>query len=67
MLLGSFHPDPSPSFGADPLPFVLMMLAGFVVAIAGHITRVKTLVALGIGLIFLATFLVPLVVNLSRQ
>lgn len=63
----SFIPDPSPSFGADPLPFVLMMLAGFVVAVFGHIIRSKATIATGIGLIFLATFLVPLLVNLSKQ
>ena len=65
--LAAFFYDPSPDFGADPTPFVVMMAAGFVVAVAGHIVRARSLVALGIGLIFLATFLLPLVLNLSRS
>jgi hypothetical protein len=66
-LLAAFVYDPSPDFGADPTPFVLMMAAGFVVAVAGHIVRSRSLVALGIGLIFLATFLLPLLVNVTRS
>jgi hypothetical protein len=65
--LAAFFYDPSPEFGANPTPFVLMMAAGFVVAVAGHVVRAKSLVALGIGLIFLATFLLPLLVNISRS
>jgi hypothetical protein len=43
------------------------MLAGFVIGIAGHITKLKTLVAIGIGLIFLGTLVLPLIVNLSKH
>jgi hypothetical protein len=43
------------------------MLAGFVIGIFGHIARVKALVALGIGLIFLATFLLPLAANVLKS
>ena len=66
-LLAAFFYDPSPAFGANPVPFVVMMGAGFVIAVAGHIVRARSLVALGIGLIFLATFLLPLLINLSRS
>jgi hypothetical protein len=62
-----FFYDPSPSFGASPWPFVILMLGGFVVGVFGHITRIKTLVAVGIGMIFMATFLLPLVINLSKR
>ncbi len=65
-LLG-FSYDPSPSFGASPWPFVVMMLAGFLIGVAGHIVRSKPMIALGIGLVFMATFVVPLLVNLSKQ
>ena len=44
-----FSYDPSPPFGTDPRPFVAMMIAGFVIGVFGHITRVKSLVALGIA------------------
>ena len=65
--VAAFFYDPSPEFGANPTPFVLMMAAGFVVAVAGHVVRARSLVALGIGLMFLATFLLPLLVNISRS
>ena len=65
--LAAFFYDPSPEFGANPMPLVLMMGAGFVVAVGGHVIRSRSLVALGIGLIFLATFLLPLVTNIRSS
>ena len=65
--LGAFFYDPHPEFGADPKPFVALMLVGFVIGVAGHIVKIKTLVAIGIGLIFLGTFLLPLAANLSNR
>lgn len=65
--LGAFFYDPSPEFGADPRPFVALMIVGFVIGVAGHIVKAKTLVALGIGMIFLATFLLPLAANLANR
>ena len=44
-----------------------MMVAGFVIGVAGHIARARSLVALGIGLIFLATFVLPLLLNVARS
>ena len=66
-MLANWIPDPTPEFGAGPWPFIILMLVGFVVGIAGHITKTKTLVAIGIGLIFLGTFILPLLINLSKQ
>jgi hypothetical protein len=66
-LLAAFFYDPSPRFGADPTFFVLVMVAGFVIAVTGHVVRARSLVALGIGLIFLATFLLPLLSNLRAS
>jgi hypothetical protein len=63
----AFFYDPHPEFGSNPRPFVALMLIGFVIGIAGHLFRVKTLVALGIGLIFLGTFLLPLASNLANR
>jgi hypothetical protein len=62
-----FSYDPSPDFGTDPRPYVAMMLVGFVIGVVGHIVRSKPLIALGIGLIFLATFLLPLAANVLRS
>ena len=64
--LGFFY-DPSPDFGTDPRPFVAMMLVGFVIGVVGHLTRSRALVALGIGLIFLGTFLLPLAANVLKS
>jgi hypothetical protein len=52
---------------ARTTPFVVMMLAGFVIGVIGHVVRVKFLILLGIGLIFLACFLLPLATNLSLR
>jgi hypothetical protein len=49
---------------ADPLPFIALMGAGFVIGIAGHLYRSRAAVAAGIGIIFVAT-LVPMGMYLS--
>jgi len=67
VLAQNFIPDPSPDFGASPWPFIALMLAGFLIGTFGHITKIKPLIALGIGLIFLGTLVLPLIVNLSKQ
>jgi hypothetical protein len=59
--------DETPTFGTSPWPFIALMLAGFVIGIFGHITKLKGLVALGIGLIFLGTFVLPLIITLSKS
>ena len=59
--------DETPTFGASPWPFIVLMLAGFVIGIFGHISKTRALVALGIGLIFLGTFVIPLIVDLSHS
>ena len=64
--LGFFY-DPSPDFGTDPRPYVAMMLVGFVIGVVGHVTRTKALVVVGISLIFLATFLLPLAANVLKS
>ena len=66
-ILASFFYDPDPSFGKDPKTYVALMLIGFVIGIGGHIFRSKTAVAIGIGLIFLGTFLLPLATNIIES
>jgi hypothetical protein len=63
----AFFYDPTPDFGADPRPFVAMMLAGFVIGLIGHVVRSRALIVVGIGLIFLATFLLPLAANVWKS
>ncbi len=58
-------PDQSGDFRVSPSFFVLLLGAGFVVGVFGHIVKSKTLVAVGIGLVFAATVALPIVVALS--
>ncbi len=48
-------------------PYIAMMLAGFVVGALGHGMRSRVVIAIGIALIFLATLLFPLAINLTGE
>jgi hypothetical protein len=50
------------AFSPSPLPFVVLMALGFVVGVTGHVYRSRAMVATGIGLIFIATLLLPLAI-----
>jgi hypothetical protein len=65
-ILANWVPDPTPDFGADPKPFIAMMLVGFAIGIFGHVIKSRTAVALGIGLIFVGTLVLPLGVFLAK-
>ena len=47
-------------------PYVALAAIGFAVAIAGHLSGSRWLVAVGIVLIFLGAFLFPLALNLTE-
>jgi hypothetical protein len=51
----------------DIEPYVGLMLAGFAVGAAGHVFRLRWLVAVGILMIFLATLLFPIAINLFNE
>ena len=55
-----------PPVATDPLPFIALMGAGFVIGVAGHLYRSNAAIAAGIGIILVAT-LVPLGVYLSDR
>ena len=59
-------PDQSGDFRVSPTFFLVLLVAGFLVGIFGHIVKSRTLVALGIGLVFSATVALPVVVALSN-
>jgi hypothetical protein len=67
LVLANWIPDPTPEFGADPTPYVTMMLAGMAIGILGHLFRSRTLVVIGVGAVFLGTFLLPLATYLSKS
>ena len=52
-------------FDPDPAPFIALMGLGFLIGIAGHVYKSRTAVATGIGMIFVATLLLPLGIYLS--
>jgi hypothetical protein len=48
-------------------PYIALVLIGFGVAIAGHLSASRWLIATGIVLIFLGAFLFPLALNLTES
>lgn len=49
------------------VPYVALLAAGFAIGILGHLAGSNRLVALGIALVFLGAFLLPLLVNLTES
>jgi hypothetical protein len=58
--LGDLPALPSQDTATDPKRYLILLAVGFAIALLGHMTRTKTLIASGIALIFLATFVLPL-------
>ena len=48
------------AFSPSPVPFVVLMALGFVVGVTGHVYRSRPMIATGIGLVLIATLLLPL-------
>ncbi len=48
-------------------PYVSLMIAGFLIAILGHLSRSRWLIALGIILVFLAAAAFPLALNVFND
>jgi hypothetical protein len=65
MLLGALPGLPSEDAATDPKRYLMLLGVGFVIAVIGHLTRTKTLIAVGLALIFLATLILPLYFHLS--
>jgi purine-cytosine permease-like protein len=55
------------AYAPSPVPFILLMVLGFLVGAAGHAYKSPAAVATGIGLIFIATLLLPLGLYLSAR
>jgi hypothetical protein len=51
----------------SPVPLLALIGLGFLVGVCGHVLRSKTTIATGIGLIFLGSLLLPLLVYLSDR
>ena len=50
------------AFSPSPVPFIVLMAVGFLVGVGGHVYKSRAAVATGIGLIFIATLLLPLAI-----
>ncbi len=48
-------------------PYLILMLAGFLVGTAGHLYKSRFVVAIGIAMIFLATLLLPLALIATEE
>jgi hypothetical protein len=57
---GQDLPSQSGRFSVSPTIFVIVFGLGFGVAVLGHLFRSRTMVALGIAMIFLSTVFVPI-------
>jgi uncharacterized membrane protein (Fun14 family) len=57
--------DPSPLNENNIRGFILLMGIGFIVGTAGHVVKSKAMVAAGVIMIFIATVLLPLGVDLT--
>lgn len=58
---------PLAAFDPSPVPFVVLMGIGFLIGAIGHVYKSNSLIATGIGLIFLATVGLPLGIYLSGR
>ena len=51
------------AFSPSPVPFVVLMTLGFLVGVTGHVYRSRPMIATGIGLVLIATLLLPLALD----
>ena len=59
-------PDQGGDFRISPAFFFVVFGIGFLMGAAGHVMKVKALVAAGVLLIMLATFVLPVALHLTR-
>jgi len=48
-------------------PYLILMVAGFVVGVFGHLYRSRWVVAIGVMMVFLATLLFPLAIHVLED
>ena len=53
-------------FSTSPWPFITLFGAGFGIGVLGHLYGSKVLVGFGIFIVFIATLVLPLAINLSN-
>ena len=53
-------------FSTSPWPFITLFGAGFGIGVLGHLYGSRILVGFGIFVVFVATLILPLAINLSN-
>jgi hypothetical protein len=53
-------------FSTSPWPFITLFGAGFGIGVLGHMYGSKILVGFGIFVVFVATLILPLAINISN-
>jgi hypothetical protein len=59
-------PEPGGDFEVSPSFFLVLLGLGFLIGTVGHIVKSRTLVAIGVTLIFAATLFLPIAYSVSR-
>jgi hypothetical protein len=59
-------PEQRGDFRVSPTFFLALVVGGFVVGTVGHVIKSRIVVAIGIGMIFLATIFIPIVLGVTR-
>ena len=53
-------------FETSPWPFITLFGAGFGIGVFGHLYGSRVLVGFGIAIVFVATLILPLAINLAN-
>jgi hypothetical protein len=53
-------------FSTSPWPFITLFAAGFGIGVFGHLYGSRVLVGFGIAIVFAATLILPLAINLAN-
>lgn len=59
-------PEQSGGFEVDPKFFIALFLAGMVIGAAGHLYKSRTMIAIGVLFVMLATLFIPLALAITR-
>jgi hypothetical protein len=59
-------PDQRGDFEISPSFFIMLLALGFLIGTVGHILKSRTLVAVGVILIFAATIFIPIALSVSN-
>ena len=59
-------PSQSGDFEVNPNFFFILLGLGFLIGTVGHIARSRTVIAIGVTLIFLATVFIPIALNATH-